>query len=90
MRVRGRVARWPAVPLGRALSLHEVTLGGLPPFGTPAAWAQPSRAGEALQRGLGEGRLQAEATLIGEFAELPERLLTLRHRQFSGKVLIRL
>ncbi|MCC6076536.1 zinc-binding dehydrogenase [Pseudomonas sp. GCM10022188] len=87
--IQGRVARWPDAPFGRALSLHEVALGALHRFGDRAAWQRLTDAGEALLRALAEGRLQAEAALVGEFAELPQRLLALQHRQFSGKALIR-
>lgn len=87
--IQGRVAHWPDAPFGRALSLHEVALGALHRFGNRAAWTRLTRTGEALLQALAEQRLQAEAAVIGEFAELPERLLALQHRQLSGKALIR-
>lgn len=87
--IQGRIAGWPDAPFGRALSLHEVALGALHRFGNRAAWQRLTGAGETMLQALGERRLQAETTVIGEFAELPERLQALRQRQFSGKALIR-
>lgn len=87
--IQGRTENWPNRPFGRALSMHEVALGALHVHGDDDDWRALTAAGEDLLRHVADGRLKAEPAIIGEFAELPQRLDALRHRQFSGKPLIR-
>lgn len=87
--IQGRLGEWPNPPFGRALSLHEVALGALHRFGDAQDWAGLVEAGERLLQAIAAGRLCSEPQVIGEFAALPEHLEALKHRNFSGKPLIR-
>ncbi|KAA8996671.1 alcohol dehydrogenase [Affinibrenneria salicis] len=88
--IQGRLEQWPCAPFGRALSLHEVALGALHRFGDDASWSRLTAAGERLLSEIAGQRLQPEAQVVREFSELARLLDDLRHRQFSGKPLVRL
>lgn len=88
--IQDRVPEWPLPPFGQAISLHEVALGALHQHGDDADWSYLTTAGERLLQELADGRLQAEATVVRDFNELPDLLEALRQRQFSGKPLIRI
>lgn len=88
--IQGRLEQWPCPPFGPALSMHEVALGALHQFGTDAAWERLTGAGRRMLGDLASGRLRPEAAVIEDFNALPRLLDALRHRQFSGKPLIRL
>lgn len=87
--IQGRLAEWPNPPFGRTLSMHEVALGALHRAGDDDAWQTLTRTGEKILRDLASGCLVAESTVSAGFDELPRLLDALRHRQFSGKPLIR-
>ncbi|WKX25771.1 zinc-binding dehydrogenase [Tatumella ptyseos] len=88
--IQDRVPDWPLPPFGKAISLHEVALGALHQHGDDADWAQLTAAGERLLQEFANGRLRPEATVVRDFAALPDLLEALRQRQFSGKPLIRI
>lgn len=88
--IQGRLERWPCGSFGPAWSMHEVALGALHRFGSDDDWERIVQAGEKMLSQLATGCLQAEAPVVGEFAELPRLLEALKHRQFTGKPLIRL
>lgn len=88
--IQDRVPDWPLPPFGRAISLHEVALGALHRHGDDADWMHLTAAGERLLRDLADSRLRPEATMVRDFARLPDLLEALRQRQFSGKPLIRI
>lgn len=88
--IQGRLESWPCAPFGRTLSLHEVALGALHSFGDDEAWRRLTDTGEQLLSDLANQRLNALATVVGDFADLPAQLAALRHRQFSGKPLVRI
>ncbi|MGB8601948.1 MAG: zinc-binding dehydrogenase [Rhizomicrobium sp.] len=88
--IQGRVTEWPCPPFGRALSVHEVALGALHQHGDSADWTQLTADGETLLAYIAVDRLEPETQEIRPFAELPELLEALKHRNFSGKALIRL
>lgn len=87
--IQGRLSEWPCAPFGRTLSMHEVALGALHWYGDDEAWQQLTAAGEKIMADLAAGRLVAEETVATGFDKLPELLDQLRHRQFSGKPLVR-
>lgn len=87
--IQGRLSEWPCTPFGRTLSMHEVALGALHWYGDDEAWQQLTAAGEKIMADLATGRLVAEETVATGFDKLPELLDQLRHRQFSGKPLVR-
>lgn len=88
--IQGRVEQWPCEPFGRALSLHEVALGALHFYGDAHQWHDLTQQGESMLNALAEGRLQGEPLLKFPFDKLPEQLLALQHRNFSGKQIIEL
>ncbi|WP_439839419.1 zinc-binding dehydrogenase [Aeromonas caviae] len=88
--IQDRVRDWPLPPFGQAISLHEVALGAFHRHGDNADWAHLTAAGEHLLQDLASGRLHAETMVVRDFAALPDLLEALRHRQFSGKPLIRI
>lgn len=88
--IQDRVPDWPLPPFGKAISLHEVALGALHQHGDDDDWAQLTVAGERLLQEFANGRLRPEATVVRDFAALPDLLEALRQRQFSGKPLIRI
>lgn len=87
--IQGRLAAWPNPPFGRTLSMHEVALGALHGAGDDDDWRTLTQAGETILRDLASGHLVAQTTVTAGFDELPRLLDALRHRQFSGKPLIR-
>lgn len=88
--IQGRVEQWPCEPFGRALSLHEVALGALHIRGNAHQWHNLTQQGEQLMNALAEGRIQGEALIKYPFEKLPEQLLALQHRNFSGKQIVEL
>lgn len=89
--IQGRVPHWPCEPFGLSLSTHEVALGALHVFGDDAAWKRLTSAGEKMLRELGDehGHRQPETFVVRDFDALAQLLEDLRHRQFSGKPLVR-
>jgi NADPH:quinone reductase len=87
--IQDRPAGWPWPPFGRALSLHEVALGALHAWGDAAAWEALTRTGESLLNDVAAGFLWAEDAVVQVFDELPVHLEALKHRQFSGKPIVR-
>jgi NADPH2:quinone reductase len=87
--IQGRLPDWPCAPFGRSLSMHEVALGALHVFGSDADWASLTQAGTLMLADLANGKLQPETPVTEDFLALPTLLDALRHRQFSGKPLIR-
>lgn len=89
--IQGRVATWICSPFGRAISLHEVALGALHQHGTLAQWQALTQVGEQIFMAIATGELQAEVPLLhARFAELPQQLQALKHRNFSGKQVIQM
>ena len=87
--VQGRVPGWGTEPFGKCVSLHEVALGALHVHGDDLDWQALRRAGGEIFSDLAEGRLVAEDCRIGTFGDLPNLLDALKHRDFSGKPLVR-
>jgi NADPH:quinone reductase len=67
-----------------------VALGALHVYGDDDAWAQLRTAGEAMLGAIAEGGLKPEVRVVHTFEDLAQRLDALRHRNFSGKLVIRL
>lgn len=88
--IQGRVPAWPCAPFGLALSMHEVALGALHVHGDDRAWADLIAAGEWMLDQLAHGRMQPQPRLVRGFEELAQLLDDLRHRNFSGKPLVRI
>jgi hypothetical protein len=88
--IQGRLRQWPNEPFGSALSMHEVALGALHDHGSDHDWAELTEGGERMLQQLAEGRLQPEPLIVESFEALPNLLDALKHRQFSGKPLIRI
>lgn len=86
--IQDRAETWPCPPFGRALSLHEVALGALHFHGDTHAWRQLTRDGETLLEALADGTFISETVTLDGFSSLPERLNALKHRNFSGKLVI--
>ncbi len=87
--IQDRIGQWPCPPFGLTLSMHEVALGALHVHGDDEAWARLTGAGERMLGDLALGHLQAEARVTRDFDDLAQLLEDLRHRQFSGKPLVR-
>ncbi|WP_231755400.1 alcohol dehydrogenase catalytic domain-containing protein [Bordetella sp. N] len=87
--IQDRVPQWPCPPFGLTLSMHEVALGALHVHGDDADWAQLTAAGARMLDDLAQGQLQSEPRVIRDFAELASLLNALKHRDFSGKPLVR-
>lgn len=89
--VQDRPTQWPTEPFSQAISLHEVALGGLHVYGDDADWADLVGAGEEMLAHIADDSLLPEPEfVIHPFEALAERLNALKHRDFSGKALIRL
>jgi len=86
--IQGRVEQWPNAPFGRAISLHEVALGALHQHGDAAQWQALTQHGERMLQGISQGTLLGESILTFPFAALPQQLLALQHRNFTGKQVI--
>lgn len=87
--IQDRVPTWPCEPFGLTLSMHEVALGALHVHGDDRAWRQLTAAGEQMLLDVSDGRLQPETRVVRSFDELPRLLHALRHRDFSGKPVVR-
>ncbi|WP_250527402.1 zinc-binding dehydrogenase [Caballeronia sp. GAWG2-1] len=88
--IQGRVEHWPCAPFDRTPSLHEVALGALHRYGSDADWRRLVEAGERILGLIADRRFSAEATIVGDFADLPRQLDALRQRSVSGKSIVRL
>lgn len=86
--IQGRVEVWPCTPFGRALSMHEVALGALHQHGDASDWQKLTASGEQLLQQIASGTLKQETLLHFSFAQLPQQLDALKHRNFSGKQII--
>lgn len=86
--IQGRVEQWPNAPFGRALSLHEVALGALHQHGDAAQWQALTQHGERMLQEISQGTLLSESILSFPFTALPQQLLALQHRDFTGKQVI--
>lgn len=86
--IQDRPENWPCPPFGRALSLHEVALGTLHFHGDDRDWRHLTRQGEQLLEDIADGTLVSEAIITRDFSSLPEQLEALKHRSFSGKLII--
>lgn len=87
--ILGRLEKWPSAAFGLSLSLHEVALNALHLHGDPSDWAALTKGGEDMLMALAEGALQPEKLIVGNFLDLPQQLASLKDRQFSGKLLLR-
>lgn len=83
--IQGRVESWPCSPFGRALSLHEVALGALHIHGDSAQWQALTQQGERMLMQIVQGAMQSEQLLHFSFNQLPQHLVALKNRDFSGK-----
>lgn len=86
--IQDRVEQWPNPPFGRAISLHEVALGALHQHGDAAQWRSLTQHGERMLQAISQGTLHGESILTFPFEALPQQLLALQHRNFSGKQVI--
>ena len=86
--IQGRVQEWPNPAFGRALSLHEVTLGAMHQHGNLQQWQSLTQQGEQMLMQIAQGTLQSESLLQFNWGQLPAQLLALQHRNFSGKQVI--
>lgn len=86
--IQGRAPQWPFPAFEQAISLHEVALGALHRYGSDAAWARLTAAGERMLEQLASGAMEPEAQVRRDFSGLPELLEALRQRSFSGKPLV--
>lgn len=87
--IQGRVPQWLCPPFGLTLSMHEVALGGLHVYGDDDAWSRLTQAGERVLEQIDTGGMQPERHIVREFNALPRFLNDLKHRNFSGKGLVR-
>lgn len=87
--IQGRTENWPNAPFGSAWSLHEVALGALHQYGSARQWRALTDAGNQMLRMLAAGTLQAEPIVVDDFSTLPFQLERLQHRNFTGKLVIR-
>ncbi|WP_282507206.1 zinc-binding dehydrogenase [Burkholderia cepacia] len=86
--IQGRFDAPPLPPFTSSVSLHEVALNALHMYGDDAAWLETTAAGSMLLASIANGRMQPEARVTGDFAQLPGQLEGLRQRQFSGKPVV--
>lgn len=87
--IQGRTDSWPNPPFGAAWSMHEVALGALHQYGSSEQWRSLTDAGNHLLQMLAAGTLQAEPVITDHFLTLPIQLERLQHRNFTGKLVIR-
>lgn len=87
--IQGRAESWPNPPFGAAWSMHEVALGALHQYGSAEQWRALTDAGNRLLQMLAAGTLQAEPVIADQFLNLPIQLERLQHRNFTGKLVIR-
>ena len=87
--VLGRPESWPNAPFAQSFSFHEVALAALHAWGDDRDWRQLTADGERLLAQLEDGSMQKEQILTCEYADLAQALHRLQHRDFTGKLVVR-
>lgn len=87
--VLGRPERWPNEPFAQSFSFHEVALAALHAWGDDTDWRRLTADGERLLAQLEEGSLQKETIITYDYHRLAEALHRLQHRDFTGKLVVR-
>jgi NADPH2:quinone reductase len=87
--IQGRVEQWPCAPFGRALSMHEVALGALHHHGDDDDWLSLTAAGESILKTMSEGKIVGEKRVVRLFDELASVLDVLKHKDFTGKLVLK-
>ncbi|NBF05912.1 zinc-binding dehydrogenase [Pseudomonas sp. Fl5BN2] len=88
--IQDRQETAPLPAFSTALSLHEVALNSVHAHGSESDWRAYQRNGTALLKQVAEGQLKPSALLPFSFAELPEKLRSLKDGERVGKWVARL